>query len=99
MGRKTCKEIAEKYPHINVSVLKPGVVHTNERFDRAPTFILGPLGKLLGSSFGQTLTKVLNNVLPFVFKGLLVPPVEVNDLAAEVLDSYTSNLQDDKKTI
>lgn len=99
MGRKTCKKIAEEYPHINVSVLKPGVVHTNERFDRAPTFIFGAFGKLLNSSFGQTLTKVLNNILPFVFKGLLVPPVEVNDLAAEVVDSYTRTLHDDKKSI
>ena len=99
MGRKTCKEVSEKYPHINVSVLKPGVVHTNERFDRAPTFILGPIGKLLVSSFGQTLTKVLNKMLPFVFKGLLVPPVEVNDLAVEVLDNYASNSGDDKKKI
>ena len=37
-----------------MSVLKPGVVHTNERFDRAPTFILGPIGKLLVSSLTDT---------------------------------------------
>ena len=88
MGRKTCEEISKKFPNINVSVLKPGVVHSSQRFDRAPSLLFGPVSTLLKSSVGQALANFLNTILPFVFKGLVVPPIEVNDLAIDVVDIY-----------
>ena len=102
MGRKTCEEISKKFPNINVSVLKPGVVHSSQRFDRAPSLLFGPISTLLKSSVGQALANFLNTILPFVFKGLVVPPIEVNDLAIEVVDicmngNNNENDNNDKK--
>jgi hypothetical protein len=88
MGRKTCEEISSKYPNIDVTVIKPGVVHSDSRFDRAPSILFGPISTMLKSSFGQKLSTFLSKALPFVFEGLLVPPVEVNDLAVEIIDLY-----------